>query len=351
MNYDEKLRNLVNRRSDQQFVQKSFSADSAYHILNEAFNSIDYPESVKYTIGSMTEVDQAYTNNTIKEGERIKVQLESLRDNGYITSFRFQGSTTNNTHIKAYSDIDLLIIQEKFIFSSSSNTQNYSGDWKSEQINLRKSCYEKLHSVYYSADVDNSGSFSISLSGGSLKRNIDVVPSCWYLSQSFYNEQTEENKGIRVFNKDCSDYNTNFPFINNKLIEQKDRMCNGNFRKAIRLVKTLKGDSARNLKISSYDIMALLYHMPNNNYLVNTQFMILVRNIKDHLLNYCNSPALFMSLSVPDNTRKICDKTTLEDLKGITIEIGDLERDLIQDLSKVYKTINENIVIRNRFFL
>jgi hypothetical protein len=350
MNYSEKLKSLQNRRSDPQFVYKSFSADSAMRILNEDYSTINYPESVKYTMGAMAEVDQAYTSNSVKEGLRIQEQLKSIMDEGFAISFRFQGSTTNNTHIKAHSDIDLLVIQERFTFTNKINGSKYEGDWKSEQISLRKSCNTKLSSAYPSAIIDNSGNFSISVSGGSLKRKVDVVPSCWDLNDQYFNDEKEENKGIRVFNKECTEYNTNYPFINNRIISNKDIRCSGNFRKAVRLLKTLKADSSRQLKISSYDIVSLLCHMNDSYYLVGNQHLQLVQNIKNHLLGYCTNYQQFLSLSVPDNTRKISDKTSKEDLNGITVEVGELEKVLIQDLSRIYKSLNENIEIGRRYY-
>jgi hypothetical protein len=172
MNYSAKLQNLINRRGDNQYIQKSFSADSLGSIFSEGalrsekYFNIDFPDSVKYTLGAMAEVDAEYTQNTFKEGERIKSQLNDLENAGFNISFEFQGSATNNTHIKQHSDIDLLVLQENFLFNSLSGSK-YQGDWKREQASLRQSCYKKLKDIYYTATVDNSGKFAISITGGS----------------------------------------------------------------------------------------------------------------------------------------------------------------------------------------
>lgn len=344
MNYSTKLQNLINRRGDSQYIQHSYTADEMSHTFNESamrterYTNIDFPDSVKYTLGAMAEVDAEYTKNTFKEGERVQEQLSDLKNEGYNISFKFQGSTTNNTHIKQHSDIDLLVLQENFIFDSSLKIP-YRGDWKKEQTSLRQSCYEKLKTIYYAANVNNSGKFAISITGGSLRRKIDVVPVCWDLNKY---KVDETMKGIKVFTQNCDDCNINYPFLNNKLIEEKDKNCYGNYRKAVRLLKTLKTDSEKNIEISSYDLVALLYHMDNSYYVVNNQYLSLVKNITSYLASLTKDNNLFYHLDVPDSTRKISDKTTIDALRGITIEIGDLEKFLIQELYQKGKTMYED---------
>jgi hypothetical protein len=355
MNYSAKLQNLINRRGDNQYLQKAFSADSLSRILNESamrtesYTNIDFPDSVKYTLGAMAEVDAEYTENTFKEGGRIQEQLNNLKTEGYNISFKFQGSTTNNTHIKQHSDIDLLVLQENFVFNSTSGSP-YQGDWKKEQASLRQACYEKLKSIYYTAKVDNTGKFAISITGGSLRRKIDVVPACWDMAKCQAMVYDETMKGIKVFTKTCDDHNINYPFLNNKLIDEKDRSCYRNYRKAVRLLKTLKMDSERNIDISSYDIVALLYHMNDVYYSVNNQYLSLVKNITDYFVGLTKDTNTFCRLNVPDGTRKISDKTTVDALRGITVEIGDLEKNLVQELAQKGKTLHENFNIGRRIY-
>jgi hypothetical protein len=355
MNYSTKLQNLINRRGDSQYIQKSFSADSLSSIFSEGalrtekYFNIDFPDSVKYTLGAMAEVDAEYTQNTFKEGERIKSQLNDLKNDRFNISFEFQGSTTNNTHIKQHSDIDLLVLQENFLFNSLSGS-TYQGDWKREQSSLRQSCYEKLKNIYYNATVDNSGKFAISITGGSLKRKIDVVPACWDMKIYQTNQYNEALKGVRVYTKNCDDFNVNYPFLNNELIEEKDNRCYGNYRKAVRLLKTLRSDSSRQVDMSSYDIVALLYHMDDSNYHVSSQYLALVKNITGYLVHLTQNASIFYNMEVPDGTRKISDKTTIDILKGLTVEVGDLEKNLVHDLAQIRKSMYESFNIGRRIY-
>jgi len=80
--------------------------------IQEDLSSIRYSDVVEYVRFAMNGVDPAYTQKTKDAGENVKTHLT----NGGLSdaSFRYQGSVMTNTHIKGYSDIDLLTISEKF---------------------------------------------------------------------------------------------------------------------------------------------------------------------------------------------------------------------------------------------
>jgi len=167
------------------------------------------------------------------------------------------------------------------------------------------------------------------------------VPACWDFNRD-PSTIHEDAKGVRVYTKNCQDYNVNYPFYNNSLIDKKDHRCGGNYRKAVRLLKTLKSDSNRNIDISSYDIVALLYNMNDTEFNVGQKYLTLVRNITSHLQYLVDNQSYFKTLDVPDKTRKINAKTTLEALIAMTVEVGDLEKDLVQELSQVRKSLEES---------
>lgn len=66
---------------------------------------------VKYVKRAMCAVGEDYTKRTIEAGEAAKQHLkDSIRN----ISFEYQGSVMTNTHIRGASDIDLLVMCEKF---------------------------------------------------------------------------------------------------------------------------------------------------------------------------------------------------------------------------------------------
>jgi hypothetical protein len=341
MNFEKRIENLRNRRIDSSVVMKSFATDSVVKQITENYEKLQLPKSVKYAVGSMEEVDEYYTKNTLKEGEKVKEHLKILSDYGYSCSYRFQGSVTNNTHIKVYSDIDLLVVFEKFFFVQPplEPAYPYTGNWRDELISLRQKCFEILNSVYAVATVDNSGKYSIALTGGSLSRDIDVVPSAWLETVRFRETNLEYFKGIQVYDKANAERSTNYPFLNNILIDEKDKICFGNFRKIIRLFKTLKADSDKKIDISSYDIIAMFYYMSNQKYNVTNMPLLLLSNAKNHLISLYQNDSYFSTLKVPDETRLISDKVKNDQLALLILEADELEKDILSDLKNISKSI------------
>ena len=335
----DKYRRLQSRRNDQDFLYNSYSMEDANRILNKSYQRIQFPETVKYIIESMQEMDSAYTLNSYKEGERVKSHLEDLT---FDVSFEYQGSVTNNTHIKAHSDIDLLVIIEKFFsLEHPLKPQNpYSGNPIDDLYELRGECNQIFESVYTSVDIDNSGSCAISLSGGSLRRKVDVVPSNWYETVKYRETNLSYYKGIQVLDKTTMIRNINYPFLNNQLIEQKDIDCNYNYRKAIRLLKNIKADADNEINISSYDIIAILFHMTDDKYLVSYYPLNILINIEKHFNYLITYPNYFNQLNVPDNSRKISEKTSITDLRDMKNEITNLKNQATMELYNVGKSLN-----------
>src|SRR5882724_3683927 len=98
-----RLDKLRSRRIDP--LAKVVATREAYERL------VEEDTSVRYAIGSMQPIDTEYTSRTIEERNRVERQLdEGYRATGLSIEFDYQGSLTNDTHVRAYSDIDLLTI-------------------------------------------------------------------------------------------------------------------------------------------------------------------------------------------------------------------------------------------------
>src|SRR5690349_2914976 len=92
--------------------------------LNEAYAQLKTEDSaVQYTIGAMQPIDPEYTRRTIEERERVEKQLgDGFVKSGLRVEFDYQGSITNNTHIRAHSDVDLLTVESRFYAVQSPRT-------------------------------------------------------------------------------------------------------------------------------------------------------------------------------------------------------------------------------------
>ena len=211
------------------------------------------------------------------------------------------------THIKAHSDIDILTIHKGFhtVESPLVASYPYKGNPVKELLDLRNASYELLRKAYPTAVVDNSGAKSISLKGGSLRRNIDVVPSNWFNTVMYHETKLDYHRGVMVLDIKQMTRISNTPFYHNKLLEVKDRGTANNYKRMVRLLKTLKADSEVNINLSSYDIAGLMYHMEDGKYLFSNSPIRLLTNSIEYLKKVYEEDNMRKSLLVPDGSRAI----------------------------------------------
>ena len=79
--------------------------------FSEELSSISYSDALTFVRLAMKSVEPSYTAKTKEAGEKVKGHLDTGLSN---KTYRYQGSVMTNTHIKGYSDIDLLVISNKF---------------------------------------------------------------------------------------------------------------------------------------------------------------------------------------------------------------------------------------------
>jgi hypothetical protein len=160
--------------------------------------------------------------------------------------------------------------------------------------------------------VDKSGAKAISLSGGSLQRKVDVVPSHWYDTVRYQFIGLEEERAVSILVKDEGRTMDNLPFLHMKHINDKNVRTWGGTKKVIRLLKNLKNDSdyASLITLSSYDIASLVWHFPDTSLQV-------------------------MKLQTPDGTRKVIDSSEkFTGLLLLSLEVDQLAEAVESDLTK-----------------
>lgn len=221
-------------------------------------------DAISYINECIAPIPQDYTTKTYEESQRIQDQLNTAFSTNVIpVEFDHQGSVTNNTHIKYHSDIDLLVASGKFVSVAPPVSPNpvYTGNQFEDLRQIRDICSKTLQAQFPKADVDTTGARSISISGGSLARKIDVVPCNWHHTIE-YTQGKKHYKGIKILNIKDNHRETNYPFLHNFRINQRDGEVGGNLRSLIRLIKSIKSDSDMAINVSSYDITGLCYAMP-----------------------------------------------------------------------------------------
>lgn len=350
-NYSSKLSNLRKRRTGFDPVFDSIQLSEAVAKNSQSYERTRQPESIKYAIGSMQPVDEEYTTNTYKEGDRVKNHLATkLPENGIEVEFKYQGSVTSDTHVKAHSDIDLLAIHSAFFSLEPPQLPAfpYRGDPVNDLVQLRINSARILKTAFPQADIDESGSKSLSLSGGSLRRKIDVVAANWFDTNEYARTRLSYHRGIMILDYENKERPQNQPFLHNHHIDTRDKQVNGNLRKAVRLLKNLKYDADKKVEVSSYDIAALAYNMPTH--LLNVPSwheLRLVSNCSSFLLSVITDSKLRENMVVPDGSRKVFGTpgATLTGVTALYIEVHELEQAIMQELQYNRSTMREAVVV------
>ncbi len=330
-----RLDRLNSRRIDSDVVQAK--------LLNEAYRNIAQSDSVKYVIGAMQPIDPEYTKNTYLQGERVRNQLENRLTEK--CEFKYQGSVTNDTHIKAKSDIDLLVIIDKFftLEKPQEPKQPYKGDPLQDLLDLRKESEDSLNQAFPQAAVDTKGSKSIAIEGGSLTRKIDVVPSNWHNTNKYAETGNEIYRGVQILDTSGPRRLTNTPFLHNAWIDHKDREINEGFRKACRLMKSLKYDTEK-IDLSSYDIVSIAFNMTNHSLnMPRGRELELLSSCLDYCHNLQGNAVLRESIDVPDGHRKVfaSGHATERGLDQLTAELEVLANDVLRENQRSFKKLAE----------
>lgn len=247
-------------------AEGSTSTDS----VTESYRKKTRSTSFQYALVSMQEVDAEYTAISYREAERVAKQIDQgLLKRGRVVTVELQGSLPLNVHLRRVSDVDMLVWPwTYFVFDPygavASSYAVSTSSAVSEITSLRSECCSVIQSAFPAAKVDDSGAKCITVSEGSLLREIDVVPSVLYKTANYQRTNNDEDRGIQIYDKKAYELITNYPFKVRALINAKEVRTGGGCKKAIRLLKNMKEDSDTAIPLSSFNIMSLVYAMPDS---------------------------------------------------------------------------------------
>ena len=179
----------------------------SYDILESVLSSQEEWEhrgrgdnATRYVIGAMQPVESRYTEVSLKTAKRIENQLEK-RLSEHQLDFRLQGSVALDIHIKGFSDVDLLVIDKQMLMYDRSGVRQslYTPTSKKEDdivLILRNTARNELRKAFPEAYVDDKNNKSLKITGGSLQREVDVVPAIWWDNSDYQLSQEESDRGV-----------------------------------------------------------------------------------------------------------------------------------------------------------
>ena len=334
-----RLDKLRSRRIDP-FVKVAATREAYDRLVEE-------DTSVRYAIGSMQPIDPAYTLRTIEERNRVEKQLEEgYRAAGLAIEFDYQGSLTNDTHIRVYSDVDLLTLIRGWYGLEPPNKPSspYQGNPIQDLREIRRTTVAILRAAFPAATLDESKAKCVSISGGSLRRHIDLIASDWWYTVEYVKSQEKHWLGIEILDDKNGERVPNKPFLHNKLIEEHDAETRGGLRKIIRLLKSLKYDSDEKIDVSSYDLASIAYNIfPLWLTVPPGHDLLLVSNCRDYLRYLLIDESYRGSIEVPSKMRKVfgVGGATESGLKQLSAAVGTLVDEIDRELSRSMRKLKE----------
>jgi len=280
INYTNRI-NRINRR---------YNPENNVIVESRAYRdtSSDPKEVAKYVLRAMREVDETYTNITKAAGEAVKKLLSENLTN---VDYEYQGSVMTDTHIRGYSDIDLLTICNKFnhteifkVREALNTTWRYS---PLEIANLKD--YDNFFSMYQGNSIvdlqklrlenerilsrtysicDTNKPKAIKITNQHYHRDVDIVTSAWYDSLDYVLTGYDKKfRGIKIYQKDTnSETDPDYPFLSIARINDRSKLTNGRLKRMIRFLKNVRSDADTEIKLTSFDINAICYDIPKEIY-------------------------------------------------------------------------------------
>lgn len=342
-NYKLLTESIKGQLNPENFVlRKSFSDELA---------TISYSDVLTYIRFAMKGVESEYTQKSMEAGEWIKKHLASLSN----VTFKYQGSVMTNTHIEGYSDIDLLIICDKFynwdkkgiddILNSCTEKTKYQSFQISKLENavqaffpyvgtplddlkkIRLYSENILRDIYSQFDASNGKAIKIK---NLLKRNVDIVTASWYDNVSSIINDKGDYRGIQVYDKNKHERcPVDYPFLSIKRINERGNETNGRLKKMIRFLKKSKVCSEQNIDLSSFDINAICYDIDVSEY-KTLSFYELVPILYNQMKSICTNQVKADSIVSVDGKECIFRNkpTKLSNLRILLAEVEGIFVDL-----------------------
>lgn len=338
-----RLQQLKSRRSGTDRLDR-LSTQDGLHAIAKSLIEEGYVRRApnqrytQYAIGAMQAVDDEYTRISIAEAERVGNQLDNgLTNLGISVSFRLQGSVPCNLHIRGVSDVDILVLDDRFLTYDTAGAKARDG-WFTSPIaytplsallTLRSSSEKILKDKFPAAKVDTSGSKAVKLSGGSLRRPVDVVLSHWHDTADYQSSGNQADRGVKVLDKSVPESILNMPFRHIDRISQRDLMARAGLKKAIRLCKNVKADAIEEgtkINLPSFDIASAMWHADVNALAAGSLYeLAIVAEATRHLDYLARNLSHAQTLLVPDGSRAVFNTTEkLEGLVQLSLEMDDL---------------------------
>lgn len=325
--YNLLIENLKGRRYDEALREP---------ILSSGFENSNLPDSVKYALESMQEIDVSYAYKVYNNSRRIhEIINRELTKRNIPVEYRYQGALKTFTNILLYGDVEIIVLRK-----------NPSPQAHVDIKKLGEELMDILNGDYNFKSVDFSDKTRIRVTAQKPTCEIDILPSVWVETPDFLRTKNEIYKGIVEFdfiNKKVKKY---LPFLNIARFNARNDHTNGTLKSLSRLLGTLKKDAEEPIDLRDSEINSMLYAMPEGDLKVEPEHLLsLLPLVESHLNNLIEDDELYKSLRSPSRMEKVfaSQPEKKESLKKVHASLQTLIHDIKKDLAESGKSLEEQI--------
>ena len=309
-----------------------------------------------YVRNAMAAVDAKYTSDIKQAGENVKTHLMRTLEN---IVYAFQGSVMTDTHIKANSDIDLLVISNRFfripdlhkfpaLYNNSTlnqeqkrkiaevyNCVRFEGDSDQVLLDNRLKVEETLSLKYLTCDTTKPK--CVTIFNSDLRKYVDAVIACYSDDEfSVLNLKKEAYRGIMVYEKNVGTGKTDHPFYTIDQINSKSARNFGRLKKMIRFLKNFMFDSEHDFKfLKTFDVNIICFDIDETVY-QGSHYIELLFVIQNQLQRIINNSYYRNNLKSIDGSEKVFYDENGNFRSEKFNEVRILNSDLLELLNGIY---------------
>ncbi|MDM7303620.1 hypothetical protein QUH53_25860, partial [Klebsiella quasipneumoniae subsp. similipneumoniae] len=182
---------------------------------------------------------------------------------------------------------------------------------------------------------------AVKITGGSLARDVDVVPAVWWNNARYQDTGNEVDRGVAILNKRDNQRIYNTPFLHINYIESRCNTTLGGLRKSIRLLKNIKAaahEANIEINLSSFDIASIMYHADMGNLLKGHFYELAILSETQRWLDWLwHNFDEAKKLEVPDGTRKIFDTDEKKgELLKLSLQVDEILKAVHNEMNAIF---------------
>ncbi|MEP5611874.1 MAG: hypothetical protein ABJP45_06475 [Cyclobacteriaceae bacterium] len=325
--YNLLIENLKGRRYDEALREP---------ILSDGFENSHLPDSVRYTLESMLEIDVSYAYKVYNNSRRIhEIINRELTKRGIPVDYRYQGALKTFTNILLYGDVEIIVLKK-----------NPSDKPHLDVKELGDILLEILSGDHNFKSVDFSDKTRIRVTAQKPTCEIDILPSVWVSTPDYDKTKNEIYRGIVEYDFVNTKVKKYLPFLNIARFNARNEHTGGVLKSLSRLLGTLKKDLEEPIDLRDSEINSMMYAIPEEDLKVDQEHLLsLLPLVENHLNNLIVDDEFYKSLRSPSRMEKVfaSQPEKKESLKKILESLRALIKDIKRDLAESGKALEEQI--------